>query len=171
MLKMLLLGSSCGVWLHAMSEKFCWHKFGNFCRLQSWVSMMDKFVVLFALFFFPQVNKWLNWLEEAESDSGEEADWLLGMIAPNPVRLQPPSMGTIGCKWTSKQPASVLMLTKIGECHRSFKTPPQLSNLWWMPNSVCMGFDNAMKMGSSRRFIRYPTTYVWVSSRLPFTVD
>ena len=48
---------------------------------------------------------------------------------------------------------------------------PQLSNLWWMPNSVCMGFDTAMKTGSSRRFKRYPTTYIWVSSRLPFTED
>ena len=35
----------------------------------------------------------------------------------------------------------------------------QLSNLWWMPNSVSKGFDTAMKTGSSRRFKRYPTTY------------
>ena len=48
---------------------------------------------------------------------------------------------------------------------------PQLSNLWWMPNSVSIGFDTAMKTDSSRRFKRYPTTYGWVSSRLPFTVD
>ena len=27
------------------------------------------------------------------------------------------------------------------------------------------------KLGSSRRFKRYPTTYMWVSSWLPFTVD
>ena len=47
----------------------------------------------------------------------------------------------------------------------------QLSNLWWMPNSFCMGFDTAMKTGSSRRFKQYPTTYIWVSSRLPFTED
>ena len=43
----------------------------------------------------------------------------------------------------------------------------QLSNLWWIPNSVSKGFDTAMKTGSSRRFKRYPTTYNWVSSRPP----
>ena len=47
----------------------------------------------------------------------------------------------------------------------------QLSNLWWMPNSVSKGFDIAMKMGSSRRFKRHPTTYRWVSGQLPFTED
>ena len=47
----------------------------------------------------------------------------------------------------------------------------QLSNLWWMSNSDCMGFGTAMKKGSSRRFKRYATTNMWVSSRLPFTVD
>ena len=47
----------------------------------------------------------------------------------------------------------------------------QLSNLWWMPNSVSKVFDTAMRTGSSRRFKRYPTTYRWVSSQLPFTVD
>ena len=44
---------------------------------------------------------------------------------------------------------------------------PQLSNLWWMANSVSKGFDTARRTGSSRRFKRYPTTYRWVSSRLP----
>ena len=47
----------------------------------------------------------------------------------------------------------------------------QLSNLRWMPNSVSKGFDTAIKTGSSRPFKRYPTTYMWVSSWLPFTVD
>ena len=49
----------------------------------------------------------------------------------------------------------------------------QLSNLWWMPNSVTKGFDTAMKVGSSRWFKRYPTTYIWVLSWLSisFTVD
>ena len=51
------------------------------------------------------------------------------------------------------------------------KRASQLSNLRWMPNSVSKGFDIAMKTGSSRRFKRYPTTYRWVSSQLPFTVD
>ena len=50
-------------------------------------------------------------------------------------------------------------------------TVTQLSNLWWVPNSVSIGFGPAMKTGSSRRFKRYPTTYMWVSSQLPFTVD
>ena len=45
------------------------------------------------------------------------------------------------------------------------------SPLWWMQNSVCMGFDTAMKTGSSRWLKQYPTTYMWVSSWLPFTVD
>ena len=40
-----------------------------------------------------------------------------------------------------------------------------------MPNSVSKGFDTAMKTSSSRRFKRHPTTYRWVSSWLPFTVD
>ena len=47
----------------------------------------------------------------------------------------------------------------------------QLSNLWWMPYSVCMGFGTAVKTGSSRRFKWYPTTYMWVSSWAPITVD
>ena len=38
-----------------------------------------------------------------------------------------------------------------------------------MPNTVSKGFDTAMKMGSSRRFKLYPTTYIWVSSQIPFT--
>ena len=49
--------------------------------------------------------------------------------------------------------------------------PSQLSNLWSMPNSVSIGFGTAMKMCSSRRFKRYPTTHRWVSSQLPFTED
>ena len=36
--------------------------------------------------------------------------------------------------------------------------PPQLSNLWWMLNSVSKSFDTAMRTGSSRRFKRHPTT-------------
>ena len=51
---------------------------------------------------------------------------------------------------------------------RSHHSP--LSNVWWIRNSVSIGFDTAMKT-DSRRFKRYPTTYRWVSSRLPFTVD
>ena len=54
---------------------------------------------------------------------------------------------------------------------QSFKMSSQLSNIWWMPNSVSKGFDTAMRTGSSRRFKRHPTTYMWVSSWLPFTVD
>ena len=57
--------------------------------------------------------------------------------------------------------------TALGQLESS----SQLSNLWWMPNSVCMGFDIAMRTGSSKRFKRYPTTYIWVSSQLPFTKD
>ena len=38
-----------------------------------------------------------------------------------------------------------------------------------MPNSVGIGFGPAMKTGSSRQFKQYPTTYMWVSNRLPFT--
>jgi len=45
----------------------------------------------------------------------------------------------------------------------------QLSNLWWISNSVCMGFSTAMRTGSSRRFKRYPTAYMWVSSWLHST--
>ena len=51
------------------------------------------------------------------------------------------------------------------------KNSTQLSNLWRIPNSVRIGFGPAMKMGSSRRFKRYPTTYMWVSSQLLFPVD
>ena len=51
------------------------------------------------------------------------------------------------------------------------ETLTQLSNLWWMWNSVSKGFDTNMKTGSSRWFKRYPTTYMWVSSWHPFTVD
>ena len=50
---------------------------------------------------------------------------------------------------------------KLGGDHNT-----QLSNLWWMPNSVSKGFDTAMKTGSSRRFKRYPTTYRGVSRYL-----
>ena len=47
----------------------------------------------------------------------------------------------------------------------------QLSNLWWISNSVSKGVGTAMKTGSSRQFKRYPTTYRWVSSWLPLIVD
>ena len=47
----------------------------------------------------------------------------------------------------------------------------QLSNLWWMPNSVSISFGPAMKMSSSWRFKRYLTNCMLVSSWLPFTVD
>ena len=39
-----------------------------------------------------------------------------------------------------------------------------------MPNSVSKGFDTTMKTGSTRQFKRYPSTYRWVSSWLPFTI-
>ena len=51
------------------------------------------------------------------------------------------------------------------------QTVSQLSNLRWMPHSFRIDFGPAMKIGSSRRFKRYPTTYMWVSSWLPFTMD
>ena len=38
--------------------------------------------------------------------------------------------------------------------------PSQLSNLLLISNSVIIGFGPAMKTTSSRRFKRYPTTYV-----------
>ena len=48
----------------------------------------------------------------------------------------------------------------------------QLSNLWWIPNSIRIGFGPVMKTGSSRQFKQYhPTPYMWVSSRLLFTAD
>ena len=47
----------------------------------------------------------------------------------------------------------------------------QLSNLWRMPNTVSKGFDTAMKTGFARQFKWYPITHMWVSSRLPITVD
>ena len=58
-----------------------------------------------------------------------------------------------------------------GYLQNKLKSFTQLSNLWWMPNSVSKGFDTAMKMGSTRRFKQYPTTYRRVSSHLPFTED
>ena len=38
----------------------------------------------------------------------------------------------------------------------NFAVGSQLSNLWWMPSSVCIGFGPPMKTGSSRGFERYP---------------
>ena len=67
--------------------------------------------------------------------------------------------------WIASFWSWTLLAPKISHCC------PQLSNLWWMPNSVRKGFDTAMKTGSSRQFKRYPTTYRWVSSQLPFTED
>ena len=42
------------------------------------------------------------------------------------------------------------------------KYRPQLSNLWWIANSVSKGFDTAMKTCKSRLFKRYPTTSMCV---------
>ena len=39
------------------------------------------------------------------------------------------------------------------------KKTSQLSNLWWMPNSVGKGFDTAMKRGSSNDSNDTPKTY------------
>ena len=64
--------------------------------------------------------------------------------------------------WASSTP-----WTSPGGCQRV----TELSNLWWMPNSVGMGFDTVTKMGSSRKWERYPTTNMWVSSQLPVTKD
>ena len=47
----------------------------------------------------------------------------------------------------------------------------QLSNLWWMQNSVCMGSGTAMKRAHQDDSNDTPTTYMWVSSHLPFTVN
>ena len=51
---------------------------------------------------------------------------------------------------------------------KSAQSMTQLSNLWWMPSSDNIGFGQT---GSSRQFKRYPTTFMWVLSWLPFTVD
>ena len=40
----------------------------------------------------------------------------------------------------------------------------QLSNLWWIPNSVSICFSPVIKTGSSRRFKRFLTTHVWLLS-------
>ena len=46
----------------------------------------------------------------------------------------------------------------------------QLSNLWWMLNSVCMGFGTAMRTSSSGWFKRYPITYyIYQHTRGPWT--
>ena len=83
------------------------------------------------------------------------------------IRIEQGLLRLIHTNFTGSSP-------KIKKSHEKLTTVTnhtQLSNLWLMPNSVCIGFDTAMKTGSSRRFKRYPTTYMWVSSRLPFTVD
>ena len=66
---------------------------------------------------------------------------------------------------------NIMVSWLVSSIEKVLKISAQLSNLWWMPNSVSKGFDTAMKTGSARRFQRYPTTYMWVSSWLPFTVD
>ena len=43
----------------------------------------------------------------------------------------------------------------------TYKRGSQLSNLWWMPNSVSKGFDTAMRTGSSSRLKWYPTTILF----------
>ena len=63
-----------------------------------------------------------------------------------------------------------LLVPSLTSVLRKYPTWSQLSNIRWMPNSVSKGFDTAMKTGSSRRFKWYPTTYMWVSSQLPFTM-
>ena len=68
------------------------------------------------------------------------------------------SEGTSGLEWSFTQLICTISCT-------------QLSNHWWIPNSVRIGSDPAMKTGSSRRFKRYPTTCRWVSSQIPFTED
>ena len=50
----------------------------------------------------------------------------------------------------------------------TFTPYKQLSNLLGILKSVSIVFCTAMKSGSLRRFKRYPTTYRWVSSQLPF---
>ena len=73
--------------------------------------------------------------------------------------------------WT--WPSVLMYCVKASHCVHVWYIyyPPQLSNLWWMPNSVSKGFDTTMRMGSSRQVKRYPTAYRWVSSQLPFTED
>ena len=66
---------------------------------------------------------------------------------------------------------NIMVSWLVSSIGKVLKISSQLSNLWWMPNSVSKGFDTAMRTGSSRRFKRYPTTYMWVLSWLPFTVE
>ena len=44
----------------------------------------------------------------------------------------------------------------------------RISNLWWMPTSVSRNFGTARKVGSSRKFLWYPTSSRWESRQLPF---
>ena len=60
---------------------------------------------------------------------------------------------------------------KIWEMECILASAHQVWLLWWIQNWVSKGFDSAMKTGSSRRFKRYPTTYRWESSQIPFTED
>ena len=84
----------------------------------------------------------------------------------------------IGCELLLnhlKKPLAIAVLkpvlTELGIHYLLKSCWPQLSNLWWLPNSVSKGFGTAIKTVSLRRVKRYPTTYRWVSSQLPFTED
>ena len=90
--------------------------------------------------------------------SSRETTWTVGPLQHSHHQLAWASPKTTVKRWNSS-----LM--------NYWSHQAQLSNLWWMPNSVSKGFDTAMKTSSSWRFKRYPTTYMWVSSHLPITED
>ena len=116
-------------------------------------------------------SQWLGLFLHSHN-SIEDCDWKISSHDCYPTltfSLQWRYITCLVCKFMNRYRYGVLGKNVL--CHYWIRWNTQLYNLWPMPNSVCMGFDTAMKTGSSRQFKRYPTTYIWVSSQLPFTED
>ena len=102
--------------------------------------------------------------------------WCRTLISPwprgrgRPAAFSPPSTSSAASRLASPHPEPSFQhpchkISAITWKQESVKTEyyaSQLSNLWWISNSVSKGFDTAMKTGSSRRFKRY----VYVSVKL-----
>ena len=113
---------------------------------------------LYSVFFHIMLYIWvgLEWIWALDN-------WYEIVLAPHHPTNKSPWCWQVVSRFWYLHNYKLLLLT--------IQLLPQLSNLWLVLNSVRIGFGPAMKTGISRQFKQYPTTHMWVSSWLPFTVD
>ena len=146
----------------------CFHRWHQSCDLSNWFT--GAFNLTFTLFCERLSASSFN-LHKCCIGMSYDLDLMYASSFDRVEYAGEASLRTVRIYFSLTWPsASISEFWLMAVWHRRYNTA-QLSNLWRTSNSVRKGFGPAMKTGSSRRFKRYPTTYMWVSSWLPFTVD